>query len=98
MHLNDHRGHSPRSLHMTRNPLHDVAIVGVHNTVQARVLPEHTSLSISLEAVRGVLADSGVPLHEIDGVSDSGSGLTYELGIGPAWRGMNRIGVGMVME
>ena len=83
---------------MTRHPLHDVAIVGVHNTVQARVLPEHTSLSISLEAVRGVLADSGVNLHDIDGISDSGTGLTYELGVGPAWRGMNRIGVGMVME
>lgn len=83
---------------MTRNPLHDVAIVGVHNTVQARVLPEHTSLSISLEAVRGVLEDSGLTLQDIDGVSDSGSGLAYELSVGPAWRGMNRIGVGMVME
>ena len=77
---------------MAKHPLHDVAIVGVFNTKQARVLESHTSPSITLEAVKGVLEEAGVKAGQVDGVSIGGGALntghlTYLLGIGPAWRG-----------
>jgi acetyl-CoA acetyltransferase len=83
---------------MVRNPLHGVAIAGVYNGPQARVLSEHTTSSITIDAVRGVIADSGIKLSDIDGVSDGGSGLVYEIGVGPSWKGSQRNGVAMVLE
>src|SRR3954466_15068559 len=78
---------------MARHPLHDVAIVGVYNTVQARVLPDQTSLSISVDAAKGVMADPGIGPADIDGVIDGAQvALPYELGMGPVWRGMQRTG------
>ncbi len=43
---------------MTRDPLHDVAIVGAFNTRQATVLEDVREMDLLLEAVRGALAAS----------------------------------------
>jgi acetyl-CoA acetyltransferase len=87
---------------MPRNPLHDVAIVGVCNSQQARVLDGHTSESITMEAVRGVLAETGLTAREIDGVAISGSGYPttwiYGMGCGPAWRSPRTDGIPGLLE
>ena len=54
---------------MTRRAVHDVAIVGVHNTRQARVLPEeHRLLVETLRALEVVYAPAagvvGATSHE----------------------------------
>ena len=80
----------------SKHPLHDVAIVGAWNTRQALRLDDHTSESITLEAIRGVLDDAGMTPSDIDGISAAsgsrGAGmssghLAYLMGIGPAWIG-----------
>ena len=79
---------------MLKHPLHNVAIVGVHNTKQAKRLDGYTSESITMEAVRGVLDDAGLKPSDIDGVSSSsGSPMTglasghlaYLMGVKHAW-------------
>ena len=50
------------------HPFRDVAIVGVHNTVQARNLPDHDSASIALEGALGALADAGLTPGDVDAV------------------------------
>nr|WP_226930903.1 thiolase family protein [Parafrankia sp. CH37] len=74
-------------------------IAGVYNTVQARRLPGETSRTLLLDAVAGVLADAGVPLAAVDGLSAGGesAGLIYDLGLGPCWQG-SQFGVSMVLE
>ena len=60
----------------SRHPFHDVAIVGVHNTKQARVLEGHDSQTITCEAGMGALADAGLGPRDIDGaVGMAGSDL-----------------------
>ncbi|MXW24202.1 MAG: hypothetical protein F4Z96_06090, partial [Chloroflexi bacterium] len=54
---------------MATRDLHQVAIVGAYNTVQARHLPDETSFSITLDAVRGALADAGIEATEVDGLN-----------------------------
>lgn len=71
---------------MASHPFADVAIAGVYNTPQARVLEGHDNFSITLDATRGVLAATGVDVTEIDGVFSTVAGnLIYTLGIGPVW-------------
>ena len=41
---------------MANHPFHDVAVVGVHNTKQARVLEGHDSRTITMEAALGAVA------------------------------------------
>lgn len=50
---------------------HPVAIVGVHNTKQARELPGETSASIIAKAIAGAIADSGLPASAVDGLAVS---------------------------
>ncbi len=45
---------------MATHPFHDVAIVGVHNTEQARVLEGHDARTVTLAAALGALADAGL--------------------------------------
>src|SRR5258708_7430259 len=80
---------------MTKTPLHEVAIVGACNSRQARELPGETSLSITLEAVRGALADAGITAADVDGVCAT-SGYRHQdlpqywihlLGGNPCWSG-----------
>jgi acetyl-CoA acetyltransferase len=87
---------------MPRNPLHDVAIVGICNSKQARILEGETSETIILEAIRGVLAETGLAPHEVDGIAVGGHGYTsnwiYQLGCGPAWRSPRSDGIPGVLE
>jgi acetyl-CoA acetyltransferase len=54
---------------MPRNPLHDVAIVGVYNTPQARVLPDWTEPDLLIDAIRGGLDNAGLKPQDVNGVS-----------------------------
>lgn len=77
-----------------------VAIVGVYNTRQARSLPGETTKSLIYEALTGALADAGLVLDDVDGVSASGvdpASLVYDLRLGPAWCGA-QLGISMVLE
>jgi acetyl-CoA acetyltransferase len=76
------------------------AIVGVHNTRQARRLDGHTSYTLTVEAARGALADAGLTLADVDGVATEGGtapALVYDLTLGPAWTG-GRFGLAAVAE
>lgn len=73
---------------MSGHPFADVAIAGVYNTEQARVLEGHDSRSITIAAAQGVADATGIDLATVDGVISSFSGdLIYTLGIGPAYEG-----------
>lgn len=75
------------------------AIVGVHNTRQGRRLEGETSRSLALTAIHGALADAGLCLDDVDGISAGplSTALIYDLRIGPAWQGLG-FGVGMITE
>ncbi|WP_262403441.1 hypothetical protein [Actinomadura sp. CNU-125] len=65
------------------------AIVGVHNTAQARRLEGATSHALAIEAALGALADAGLAPADVDGVNAEPdcAGLIYDLSLGPAWQG-----------
>jgi acetyl-CoA acetyltransferase len=75
------------------------AIVGVHNTPQARRLEGDTSRGLAIQAIQGALADAGLRLEDVDGISAGpmSTALIYDLRIGPAWQGLG-FGVGMITE
>jgi acetyl-CoA acetyltransferase len=83
----------------TRPAKRTAAIVGVHNTRQGRRLDGETSRSLALKAIHGALADAGLGLDDVDGISASphSTSLIYDLRIGPAWQGL-AFGVGMITE
>ncbi len=87
---------------MTRAPSHPfggVAIGGVHNTVQARALPDHDSTSIALVGALGALADAGVAPHEVDGVVGTDCAqIALELGLGPCARRPSSLGIPAVLD
>ncbi len=81
------------------HPFHDVAIVGVHNTAQARQLPGHDSPSIALAGALGALADAGIDPAEVDGsVGEFADLLLLRLGLGMATRRPNRLGIPMLLD
>jgi acetyl-CoA acetyltransferase len=81
------------------HPYRDVAIVGVHNTPQARELPGHDSSSIALDGVTGALADAGIPAAEVDGVvGEFAAEWILELGLGPCSRRISRFGIPMLLD
>jgi acetyl-CoA acetyltransferase len=75
------------------------AIVGVHNTVQARRLENATARTLAVQAAVGALADAGLALDDVDGVNaePDASGLIYDLSLGPAWLG-RQFGIAAVSE
>jgi acetyl-CoA acetyltransferase len=75
------------------------AIVGVHNTPQARRLENDTSRTLIAAATLGALADAGLGLEDVDGVIGDGdtAGLIYDLSLGPAWQG-SQFGISTVAE
>ena len=84
---------------MRRHPLHEVVIVGAHNTRQAKVLEGHDSRSISLEAALGALSDAGLGPLDIDGVvGPLGSDFIHQHRIGPVWRSLSPLGIPAVLE
>ena len=82
------------------HPFRDVAIVGVHNTAQARRLPgQHDSTSIALEAAQGALADAGIATDEVDAVVGAAAAdAILELGLGPSTRRPNGLGIPAILE
>jgi acetyl-CoA acetyltransferase len=75
------------------------AIVGIHNTAQARRLENATSRTLAVQATLGALADAGLELADVDGVNGEPdtSALIYDLSLGPAWQG-RQFGVAAVSE
>ena len=81
------------------HPFRDVAIVGVFNTKQARVLEGHDTQSIALEAALGAIRDAGLEPRDIDGVVGGiASNFLFQSRIGPAWRSMSPLGIPAVIE
>jgi acetyl-CoA acetyltransferase len=81
------------------HPFRDVAIVGVHNTQQARTLPDHDSESIALEAALGALADAGIHPHDVDGVVGQFAQQTVlALRLGPAARWISSLGIPCIVD
>jgi acetyl-CoA acetyltransferase len=89
---------------MRRHPLHDIAIVAVHNTQQARRLDQNED-ELLLGAIRGVLDESGLKNTDIDGATmwgwtkpRTGLDAIHWLGGRASWNGMHLPGVASVME
>ncbi len=81
------------------HPYHDVAIVGIHNTRQARRLPGATMHSLLMESVVGACADAGIDLAAIDGLVGQGPAeLTYDLGLGPITRSFSNLGIPAIRD
>jgi len=82
------------------HPFRDVAIVGVYNTQQARVLEGHDSGTIALHAAIGAVNDAGLTPRDIDGVIGIGGAtdFIYQHRIGPVWRSMSSAGIPSVLE
>ena len=81
------------------HPYRDVAIVGVHNTVQARQLEGHDSESITFDAAVGALADAGVAPPEVDAVvGQYAQELVLGLRLGPCTRLPWQLGIPIVLE
>jgi acetyl-CoA acetyltransferase len=81
------------------HPFRDVAIVGIHNTEQARHLPDHDSQSIAIEGALGALADAGVAVDEVDAiVGQFAQDDVLTLGLGPCTRRSNGLGIPAVLD
>ena len=92
---------------MTARDLHQVAIVGAYNTAQARRLPDETSFSITLDAVRGALADADLAADDVDGLNittGTGAGArnqrdwVHQFGGRAMWMGAQSTGIPAVLE
>jgi acetyl-CoA acetyltransferase len=74
------------------------AIAGIYNTAQGRRLEGETTRRLIVEAVLGALADAGLTLDDVDGItSEQTASLMYDLRLGPVWQG-STFGIGMVTE
>lgn len=84
---------------MTTHPYHDVAIVGVYNTRQARRLPGETMHSLLVDAVFGACADAGIDVAAVDAlVGQQPAELSYDLGLGPVTRTMSSLGIPAIRD
>jgi acetyl-CoA acetyltransferase len=84
---------------VSSHPFGDVAIVGVHNTVQARHLPDHDSTSIALVGALGALADARISPHHVDGVvGPACAEIAFELGLGPCTRRPSSLGIPALLD
>jgi acetyl-CoA acetyltransferase len=84
---------------MARHPLHEVAIAGLFNTLQARRILHTDAVGLMLEATRGALADAGLRPGDVDGFSIHATGgecgltaaeAAYLMGARPSWTGTRR--------
>jgi acetyl-CoA acetyltransferase len=81
------------------HPFADVAIVGVHNTTQARRLDGHDSESIALKGALGALADAGLAVDDVDAVvGQFAHDDVLALGLGPVTRRGNGLGIPAVLD
>ena len=76
-----------------------MAIAGIHNTAQARTLPDHDSTSIALVGALGALADAGISPHDVDGVVGTDCAqIALELGLGPCARRPTSLGIPALLD
>jgi acetyl-CoA acetyltransferase len=88
----------PRST-VTAHPYRDVAIAGVFNTPQARVLEGYDSESIAFEGAVGALADAGVDPAQVDAVvGTSAQEAVLKFNLGPCARVLNSLGIPAVLQ
>jgi acetyl-CoA acetyltransferase len=81
------------------HPFRDVAILGVHNTPQARRLAGHDSSSIALQAALGALTDADLAVADVDGVvGQAAADAVLELGLGPCTRRPNGLGIPSIID
>ena len=91
---------------MSSHPFHDVAVAGVYNTEQARVLEGENSMSISFKGAFGALAVGGVldrlvglAVRDIDGVvGQFANDFVYQARLSPAWVSSSWQGVPAVLH
>jgi acetyl-CoA acetyltransferase len=84
---------------LSTHPYARAAIAAVYNTRQARVLEGHSSLTITLDAARSLLAKAGIERKSIDGVAGQHAAeVAYLLGLGPVWQSFNGLGIRTVLE
>jgi acetyl-CoA acetyltransferase len=84
---------------MSSHPYHDVAITGVYNTEQARVLEGEDSMSISFQGALGALADAGLAIRDVDGVvGQFATDFVYQARLNPAWTSSSWQGVPAVLQ
>jgi acetyl-CoA acetyltransferase len=81
------------------HPFGRVAIAGVFNTEQARVLPDHDSTSIAVLGALGALDDADVSPPEVDGVVGADCAqIALELGLGPCTRRPSSLGIPALLD
>jgi acetyl-CoA acetyltransferase len=81
------------------HPFHDVAIAGVFNTEQARVLEGEDSMSISFKGALGAVADAGLAVRDIDGVvGQFANDFVYQARLLPAWISTSWQGIPAVLQ
>ena len=84
---------------MSSHPFHDVAITGVFNTEQARVLEGENSMSISFQGAFGALADAGLSVRDVDGVvGQFANDFVYQARLAPAWVSSSWQGIPAVLH
>ena len=84
---------------MTDHPYHDVAITGVFNTEQARVLEGEDSMSISFKGAFGALEDAGLAIREVDGiVGQFATDFAYQARLSPVWISSSWQGIPAVLQ
>jgi acetyl-CoA acetyltransferase len=85
-------------IRLVPHPYRNVAIVGIHNTAQARVLEGHDSRSLALEGALGAVADAGLTVSSIDGVvGEFAQDLVTDLNLGPCTRQPSGLGIPAVV-
>jgi len=84
---------------MAGHPFADVVVAGAFNARQARVLEGETSLSISIEATLGAIADAGLAVTDVNGIiGNHTSDIAFELGLGPVFQSGSGLGIPAVLE
>jgi len=84
---------------MTAHPYHDVAITGIFNTEQARVLEGEDSMSISFKGALGALDDAGLAIRDVDGlVGQFATDFAYQARLSPVWISSSWQGVPAVLQ
>jgi acetyl-CoA acetyltransferase len=84
---------------MTGHPYHDVAITGIFNTEQARVLEGEDSMSISFKGAMGALDDAGLEIRDIDGVvGQFAHDFSYQARLMPVWTSSSWQGIPAVLQ
>lgn len=84
---------------MATHPYHDVAITGIFNTEQARVLEHDDSMSIAFKGALGALADAGLGIRDVDGVvGQFANDYVYQARLSPTWVTSSWSGIPAILQ